>query len=132
MALMLMLSVVLNFSLVSCGTDDDELDKGSILGKWEIVSSRDEDYWEKPCVFNFRENNMLTITFAQGKDYEESVPCKYTTNGTYLYIDFAYGDEVFEGTYKIDKNTMTFDMISYDPDYPEDVYEDFLTLKRVK
>ena len=49
-----------------------------------------------------------------------------------LYINFAYEDEIYEGTYKIQSDILTFDMISYDVDYPEEVYEDFLTLCRIK
>lgn len=102
-----------------------------IIGTWELMSSEDDEYWEKPCIFRFNENNMLTITFAKGKENEESVPCKYTTEGSKLIIDFGYGDEVFEGTYKIDHDTLTFDLITYDPEDPSDVYPDFLTLKRI-
>lgn len=118
--------------MLGCSKDDtSEPSKNELLGKWELVSSSDAQYWKKPCIFNFRENNMLTITFAKGTINEEAVPCRYTTSGSYIEIDFGYGDDIYEGTYKINKNVLTFDMISYDPDEPEDVYEDFLTLRRI-
>lgn len=124
--------LILPFFFVACGGDDDPVEEG-ILGKWTLVSCEDEDWErEKPIIFYFRENNRLTITFAEGKRDEEFVPCRYTISGSHLYIDFAYGDEVYEGTYEIKNDVMTFDMIAYDPDSPQDVYEDFLTFRRIK
>lgn len=131
--LMLLVITILSTTFTSCGGDDDndEPNQNELLGKWELISSQDDDYWEKPCIFNFKENGLLMITFAQDKSNEEVVACRYELSGSKLVIDFGFGDEIYEGTYNINKDVLTFDMISYDPDDTSDVYSDFLTFKRI-
>ncbi len=125
------LMLVMCITVSSCGKDDDgPKDSNSILGEWRLVSSMDDGYWGNACYFNFRDNNMLTITFGRWTADEEAVPCRYYISGSKLTIDFAYGEEVYEGTYKIEGNVLTFDMISYSPDNPSNIYIDYLTLVR--
>lgn len=126
-----LMCVLALWTLASCSGDEKEEPK-QLVGRWELLSSEDEEYWEKPCIFRFSDNNMLTITFAAGSEDQESVPCKYTTKGSKLKIDFGYGDDIYEGTYKINNNILTLDIIGYDAEDPEDVYTDFLTLKRIQ
>lgn len=131
-----LLIVVLMLTVVSCGDDDkkdepNDPSQEALIGAWQVTSSEDPSFWGN-CIFDFRENGRLTITFNPDEKYEENVPCRYKLTGTKLKIDFGYGDEVYEGILKIKGDILTFDMISYDPEDPEDVEEDFLTMRRVK
>jgi len=69
MKFFLKLSVVaVALIFASCSDDDD--DKDSLIGKWNVVSVSDESLseWDKKSYFTFREDELTVVNYELDND----------------------------------------------------------------
>lgn len=94
-------------SLSSCNSNDDDLDQDPIIGKWQLISAKEDtvDYSDeclRKSTITFLENKTVTVT----NYYDDGNGCE---NEADSFEWMNLGDSSYEFTYNpTDKETFTF------------------------
>lgn len=112
---MMMLTMMMAFSMASCGSDKDKDDEGggggsssSIVGSWYVVE--EDTGVTSYTIMNYKSNGTLVVTVVfgyEGEWYKSSQSGTYKVSGNQVTINIA-GD-TGSGTWSVSGNKLIVD-----------------------